>query len=96
MLTMNGTKIPKPWTLHNNDSNLPSAVGYPAVTKVTKADSPLSLADANASSMRPPTPRSISAMEGISTEATFKELLVVVVVVVVVLLLLLAVAVVAA
>ena len=41
--------------------NVPSAVGYPAVIKVTKAASPFSLAASKAASIRPPNPRSISA-----------------------------------
>ena len=41
-------------------SNSPSELGYPAVTKDTKAAFPFSLAVANASSILPPIPRLIS------------------------------------
>lgn len=38
--------------------------------KLTKAASPFSLAASKAASMRPPTPRSMSAIEMVSVEAT--------------------------
>ena len=44
------------------------------MTKVTKAASPFSFAAAKASSILPPTPRSISETGGISIEATFRAL----------------------
>ena len=45
-------------------ADAPSARGYPAVTKVTKAALPASLAAANASSTRPPIPRLMAATSG--------------------------------
>ena len=54
---------------------IPWAVGYPAVIKVTKAASPFSLAASKAASILPPTPRSMSATEIESAEATPKLVL---------------------
>jgi hypothetical protein len=53
---------------------VPCAVGYPAVINVTKAASPFSLAASNAASIRPPTPRSMSATAIVSVVATFKAI----------------------
>mmetsp|Transcript_42447 Transcript_42447/g.102240 ORF Transcript_42447/g.102240 Transcript_42447/m.102240 type:complete len:253 (-) Transcript_42447:99-857(-) len=54
-------------------SGVSSAVGYPAVMNVTNAASFFSFAASNAASIRPPTPRSISATVIVSTDATFLD-----------------------
>ena len=64
------TKIPQRDELsHGNRTDAPSARGYPAVTKVTKAARPASLAAAKASSTRPPIPRLMAATSGLMIAA---------------------------
>ena len=57
----------------DNRTDVPSARGYPAVTKVTKAARPASLAAAKASSTLPPIPRLMAATFGLMmlVSATF-------------------------
>ena len=53
--------------------NSPCWYGYPAVTNVTKAASPRSLAASKASSILPPIPRCISEIDVVSALATLSN-----------------------